>query len=89
MRLSFIINGISGFILLLVLLNFIFCRVPFPIFLQNGRFSYQTISLLLLASMAIGIHGISHAYEEIYYDYNPIRDGILVLPSDEKKLDKK
>jgi hypothetical protein len=34
----------------------------------------------------LGINCINYANEEIYYNYNPLKDGKLV-PSDEKKLD--
>ena len=32
------------------------------------------IGLILLLSIAIGVHGIMHHYEEIYYGFNPLRN---------------
>lgn len=85
MRLSFVISSVSGLILVLLMLNFIICT--YPDMLQRFKFGQNTILVLLLTSIALGIHAISHANEEIYYDYNPLKDGKLI-PSDEKKLDK-
>ena len=42
---------------------------------------YETIMILFAMAISLGIHGIQHAYEEIYYDYNPFVNGKL-LPKD-------
>jgi len=34
--------------------------------------SFQLVSILLLFSVALGIHGISHAVLESVYHYNPM-----------------
>jgi hypothetical protein len=31
------------------------------------------ILFILLLSIAVGVHGISHHYEEIYYGFNPLK----------------
>jgi hypothetical protein len=35
----------------------------------------ETIQILLLASIAFGIHSLQHAHDEIYYDFNPLVPG--------------
>ena len=37
-----------------------------------SRNPYQNIVLLLLASIALGIHGLSHLGLEAVYNYNPL-----------------
>jgi hypothetical protein len=37
--------------------------------------------ILFTMAISLGIHGIQHAYEEIYYEYNPLVTGKL-LPKD-------
>jgi hypothetical protein len=39
------------------------------------RTPYQLVTLYLLLSIAVGIHGISHLGLEKIYDFYPIRDG--------------
>jgi len=31
----------------------------------------QAIQVMLLTSIALGIHGLQHSVDEIYYDFNP------------------
>jgi len=38
----------------------------------RARDSYQILVLILLFSMAVGIHGISHMGLEYVYGYNPL-----------------
>jgi disulfide bond formation protein DsbB len=64
MRISFILAGLSGIIIL----------ISFIITMYNIK-SINTTSLiiiLLLLSIGIGIHGMQHSTEEIYYDFNPL-----------------
>ena len=39
---------------------------------------YQSVVLLLLFSLAVGVHGLSHLGAEYIYGYNPIRNMLLV-----------
>ena len=39
---------------------------------SRARDSYQILVLILLFSMAVGIHGISHMGLEYVYGYNPL-----------------
>ncbi len=34
---------------------------------------YQKIIIFLLLTIIIGIHGLSHHYLEIYYNFNPVQ----------------
>lgn len=47
----------------------------------NSFTKYETIMIIFAFAISLGIHGIQHAYEEIYYDYNPFVNGKL-LPKD-------
>ncbi len=42
------------------------------LFISRSRDSYQILVLILLFSMAVGIHGISHMGLEYLYGYNPL-----------------
>ena len=63
MRPSFLANVFAGFLILTCL-----------ILLTKYKFddTYKNIMLLLAFASALGIHGIQHAVEEIYYDFNPL-----------------
>ena len=55
----------------------IFMTIALFFFIKNLRsdFSFDPSSLiiiLLLFSLAFGMHGISHSIEEIYFDFNPL-----------------
>jgi hypothetical protein len=61
--LSHIINGLLSFIaLILYLSNYEKINVE------------NTLFIILLLSIAFGIHGILHHYEELYYDFNPLEN---------------
>lgn len=63
MRPSFVghvINGILAFIGTILFLKY-----------YETFTSEQLVSLVLLLSIAYGVHAILHHYEEIYYDFNP------------------
>jgi hypothetical protein len=74
MRQSFLANIFSG---ILILFSFII------LFKYNFTDVYKNMILLLAFSIALGIHGIQHSIEEIYYDFNPfvnkwkVRDDIV------------
>lgn len=63
MRPSFLINIFSGILILISV-----------ILLTKYKFddTYKNIIILLAFSSTLGIHGIQHAIEEIYYDFNPL-----------------
>ena len=63
MRPSFLANVFSGILILISL-----------ILLLKYKFddTYKNIIILLAFASALGIHGIQHAIEEIYYDFNPL-----------------
>ena len=53
---------------LLILIASLFYLTKINEFSQD---SFKTIIVLLLISIGLGIHSISHYYEEIYFDFNP------------------
>ena len=64
MRPSFLCSIISG---ILILVGIILSE-------------YETIMILFAMAISLGIHGIhgmQHAYEEMYYDFNPLEGKIL------------
>lgn len=65
MRPSFLANNFSG---ILILISFII------LFKYNFTDVYKNMILLLSFSIALGIHGIQHSIEEIYYDFNPFKN---------------
>ena len=64
---SFYAHGLNG---LLVFISFIIIILNFTIF--KNLDIYKRITILLLLSIAIGIHGISHLGLEYVYKYNPL-----------------
>lgn len=64
MRISFILAGVSGTIVLIALIMTLFN-------IKNIN-TQSLIIILLLLSIGLGIHGIQHSNEEIYYDFNPL-----------------
>jgi F0F1-type ATP synthase assembly protein I len=65
-RPSFIASVLSGTIIF----------IAFVLFWLNLKYIYQDpyklIVILTLIGIGFGIHSISHYYEEIYYDFNPM-----------------
>jgi putative copper export protein len=49
-----------------------------------SRDPYQILVLMLLFSIAIGIHGLSHAGLEYVYNYNPLT---LVTQKDQNRVE--
>lgn len=61
------------------LLNALFLLITFIIIIKNAKDirkydTYKIIILLILLSIAIGIHGLLHIFHQKYYNYNPIRN---------------
>jgi hypothetical protein len=63
-RPSFIIGIISGTVIFIATILFLFNMFKFS--------RYELINLLFIIGIAYGIHGIQHAYEELYFDFNPL-----------------
>lgn len=66
MRPSFIVSVLSGLIIFIAVIIFI---LNFKILSMNTP---KFIELLLLIGIAFGVHSISHYYEEIYFNFNPL-----------------
>ena len=66
MRPSFIISAISGTIIFIALILFI---INFNTLKSDNK---GFINTMLLLGIALAIHGISHYYEEIYFNFNPL-----------------
>lgn len=64
-RPSMIASSLSG---LLILIASLFYLTKINEFSQD---SFKNIIVLLLIAIGLGIHSISHYYEEIYFDFNP------------------
>ena len=60
--LAHVTNGITLTVAILMLISYLLYK----------NVDLQLLSVVLLLSIAIGIHGISHVYEEIYYGWNPL-----------------
>ena len=74
MKPSFLALSVSGILIglfLIVLLNNLYKKN------ELDSSIYQTYMLLLMASIAFGVHGLGHAYAEIHYDYDPLKGGAL------------
>jgi putative copper export protein len=50
-----------------------------------SRDPYQILVLMFLFSIAIGIHGLSHAGLEYVYNYNPL--SLVVSQKDQKRVE--
>jgi hypothetical protein len=65
-RPSIIISSLSG---LLIIISIAFSIGKRDEFLKD---SFKILILLLLIAIGLGIHSMSHYYEEIYFDFNPL-----------------
>ena len=64
MRVSFIINMLTGVTLLFTIVLYILN--------YKNLDNVNKMVILLLIIIALGIHGIQHSIEEIYYNFNPL-----------------
>lgn len=64
MRPSFLSHILNGLLLLVATIMFFYNY-------QNLSTSYITLYVILL-SIAIGIHGLLHLGQEVYFNYNPL-----------------
>ena len=72
MRPSFIISVLSGIIIFIAIILFI---LNFKVLTMNTP---KFIELLVLIGIAFGLHGISHYYEEIYFNFNPLTNNWII-----------
>ena len=77
MRPSFIIGMLSG---LLIFVSIIIAIINYNIISKDITTS---LVVLLMFSITIGIHGIHHVYEELYFNFNPLKG--KWIPNDEYK----
>lgn len=80
MRPSFILQIISGF---LILYSILLISQNYKTYVEDSD-KYKLIMLVFLASIAFGIHGITHSIEEIHYNFNPL-EGNWGGKSDDKE----
>ena len=66
MRPSFITGILSGIVIFIAIILF------FIHFNTISKDKVQLIIILFVMGIAIGVHGIQHAYEEIYFNFNPM-----------------
>jgi len=64
---SFYVHIVNGFLLLLAIILFIIYYKKITIIEP-----YKLIILILIFSIAVGIHGLSHLGLEKSYNYNPV-----------------
>jgi len=64
---SFLISMFQGILILIIIMYFI-RNIKIFLSLQN----YEKMVILLLFSISIGIHGISHNILEKTYNFNPL-----------------
>lgn len=62
---SFIALFVSGFILLVAIINLLNSNIVLE--------GYNYIIFLLVLSIAISLHGLLHSKAEIYNNYNPLK----------------
>lgn len=65
MRPSLLISSLSAILVIIAV------YLSFTIHLSTK----ELIQVLLLSSVALGIHGLQHAHDETYYDFNPLVPG--------------
>jgi len=39
--------------------------------------TYHTYMLILISSIAVGVHGLGHAYAEVNFNFDPLQGGAL------------
>jgi uncharacterized membrane protein len=67
---SFYANGMNGLLLFIALIIIV---LNYSKFTRLEAYPGRTLYLILLLSIAVGIHGISHLGLERIYGYNPIK----------------
>lgn len=75
MKPSYIALGISGIILsifLFIILKDLYYNKQYDT--QN----YQMLMLIIMSSIAVGVHGLGHAYAEVNYNFDPLNNNTWV-----------
>jgi hypothetical protein len=67
---SFYAHGMNGLLLFIALIIIV---LNYSKFTRLEAYPGRTVYLILLLSIAVGIHGISHLGLERIYGYNPIK----------------
>jgi uncharacterized membrane protein len=67
---SFYADGMNGLLLFIALIIIV---LNYSKFTRLEAYPGRTLYLILLLSIAVGIHGISHLGLERIYGYNPIK----------------
>ena len=63
---SLVITGLLIFVaIIMTIINF------------NGLRPYESIMIIFLMAISIGLHGIQHFNEDLFYDYNPFHGQLL------------
>ncbi len=55
------------------LISLFFILIIFIYYNKLNLNFYQKLILLLLFAILIGIHGLSHLFLEVYYNFNPLQ----------------
>lgn len=63
---SLLAHGLNGLVLLIVLI------IVLSSYFTGKKQNIEFITVMLLLSIAIGVHGISHLLQEVYYGWNPL-----------------
>lgn len=71
MKPSYIALSISG--ILLGVFLFIIIRDMFRKKVYNTD-DYQMLILLVVTSIAVGVHGLGHAYAEVNFNFDPLKN---------------
>lgn len=64
---SFIAQAISGFLILWILIMMLY-RYNEP---DSLNVHFQCYMVMLMFAVAIGVHGLQHAYSEVNFGFNP------------------
>ena len=75
MRPSFITSSLSALI-------FIYAFIYFLNVKDKIKDEHNIVIIILLFSIAIGMHSVHHYKEEIYYNYNPLKT-FTIFPDDD------
>ena len=67
---SYLAMGIGGLLLLIFVIVLVF-----NLFNHKGLddHMYHILMLILVASIAISVHGLAHGYAEVNFNYNPLK----------------
>jgi hypothetical protein len=61
--LAHVLNGLCFLVIIIIVVSNYYA---------GKKQNMELISLILLLSIAIGVHGISHLLQEVYYGWNPL-----------------